>query len=340
MELILDIILAFVGGIIGASIGALGGFVLFGVLGIVGYLSLFFAESDIWLTTLTSEVVFMPSVCFIGGAVATGYTRRLKLIECGKDIGRSLISIGKIRVIAVGGFGGVAGFFVTLFFNTVFKDKLDTVALTVVIVPLFLKYIWGLTKTNDCEGSSHVVPSPYRFFEKLSTWSGKVITALVVAVLTVTVTAILAVNPQTLPYSGSLMFFISALSLYLLFFQIPIPATHHFSGPTGIVTIEWFLINGVELSLVGVLVPVLWGVAISLVALLASDIVKRNLFDEGDIHVDPPAGGIVVATVLGLWIVTKLDIFYASVYVQVSVSFLMSSSALLISYLIRDKKSV
>ncbi len=316
-EIILAVALAFIGGVLGASLGALGGFVIFGLLGTVGYLYLIFGGSDTWLATLFSGDIFTPSVCFVGGAIATAYTRKRGYIECGKDIGRSLISLRRLPIILVGGAAGVVGFITMMVLSIWFSGKLDFVALTVVIVPLTTKYIWKLTKTNDCEGTSHVLPSPYRFFEKLNGSTGKLWLTIGMSAITGIVTIALLSDKHTEPFAGSLMFFLSAFSLYLLFFKIPIPATHHITGPAGIVVVQWMHSNSLTFTVTGILLPMLWAISIAQLSQLGSDITKRFLFDEGDIHVDPPAGGIVLSTAVAMWILPTIGVFEQTISIQI-----------------------
>ncbi len=315
-EIILALGLAFIGGAIGASLGALGGFVIFGLLGTVGYLYLIFGESDIWLVSLFSGELFVPSVCFVGGTIATAYTRKLGYIECGKDIGRSLISLRRLPIILVGGIAGVVGFITMSLIAIPFDGKFDTVALTVIAVPLIMKYVWNLRKTNDCEGSSHVLPSPYRFFEKLNGSIGKQWLTIGMAVITAIVTIALLLDSHTEPFAGSMMFFLSAFSLYLLFFKIPIPATHHITGPAGVIVVQWTQTNSLTFTVSGIILPLLWAISIALLSQLGSDLTKRFLFDEGDIHVDPPAGGIVISTAVAMWLLPDLGVFEMSGTVQ------------------------
>lgn len=329
-ELILDIILAFIGGVLGASLGALGGFVIFGLLGVIGYLYLIFGLSEIWLESLFSVELFVPSVCFIGGAVATAYARKRKFIECGKDIGRSLISLRNFSVILVGGTAGVIGFLLLLLLSPL-RDRVDTIAMTVVIIPLIIKYLWGLTKTNDCEGSSHVLPSPYRFFEQLSRAKGKVWLTLTTSLLTALVTLALYSDEHTRLYAGTFMFFLSALSLYLLFFSVPIPATHHICGPAGIIVVKWCGVNGFSFTAAGVVLPIFWAVTIALISQLGCDITKRFLFDEGDIHVDPPAGGIILGSLIAMWLFPALGLYGQSAGVQVAVAVSLSVFVLFVA---------
>lgn len=307
-EFILNLLLAFIGGILGASLGALGGFVIFGLLGVIGYMNLIFGLNEAWISSFLSVELFIPSVCFVGGAIATAYARKREFILCGKDIGRSLISLRNFSVILAGGLAGVLGF---LLFTLLLplSRYLDIVAFTVVVIPLLFKYFWCLTKTNDCEGTSHVLPSPYRFFERLKSPGGKTGVTIISSIFTTVVTLALYSDELTRPYAGLFMFFLSALALYLLFFSVPIPATHHICGTTGIIVVEWNRVNGLSFSLEGIILPLLWGISIASVSQLWCDITKRYLFDEGDIHVDPPAGGIIAGSLMAMWGFPSMELY-------------------------------
>lgn len=172
-SLLPDCGVAFIGGCLGAAVSALGGFLLFGLIGVLGFLYLLLVHNDIWIRAVTEGVLLTPSVCFVGGVVATAYARRMNLIQCGKDIGRSFVTYRRFDILAVGGCAGLAGYLVNRGIAALLAGSVDATALTVFALPLLLKYVWRMTRTNDCEASSHAVPSPYRFFRQSIFTSGE-----------------------------------------------------------------------------------------------------------------------------------------------------------------------
>lgn len=314
---VLEMCLAFAGGCVGASVSALGGFLLFGVCGVIGFLYLLITGQDAWLVSLAGGVLLKPSVCFLGGVAATAYARRKGLILCGKDIGRALVSFRRFDVIAVGGIGGVAGYLVNRFFDSVLGGKLDTVAVTVFSVSLCLKYAWGLTKTSDCAASSHAVQSPFRFFERLAQPAGKTELSILVGLLAGGLTWWLSMDQRTAQYAPLLAFCISAVVLYFLFMAVPVPATHHFSGPAGYAVVTWIAAHGGgPASGMEIAAVLMWGVAASNIGMLAGDAMGRVFFTEGDIHVDPPAMGIMLASVLIMGVLPLTGIFTLAAALQ------------------------
>lgn len=308
---LLNCAVAFLGGCLGAAISGLGGFVLLGFLGVLGFLYLILGQGDVWIAAVTGSLLLRPSVCFLGGCVAAAYARRRGLIQCGKDIGRSFISYRRYDILAVGGVAGLAGYLLNRAIDTVGSGRFDTIALTVFAIPLVLKYSWRLTVSSDCEASSHAVPSPYRFFEKFSRPKGKVLVALIVGLCTSLLTVALYLQPQTKAYAGLLGFFASAVLLFPLFMKIPVPATHHFSGPAGAAVVVWLSAHDSVSVGTALAIVALWGVAAAQVAVVAAEVMERLFFTEGDIHVDPPAMAIFASTGIMIGLVPLTGVYVA-----------------------------
>ena len=318
-KLLAECVMALIGGALGASISGLGGFVLLGLTGVIGFAYMLFTGENIWIMAGALGIVLKPSVCFVGGLTATAFTRKKSLVKCGKDIGRSLLEFHRGDLILVGSVAGLVGYLINAFYDSFLTGRLDTTALTVVTVPLVMKYLWGLTKTSDCSASSHAVPSPYRFFEKLSSPEGKAILSIGLGALTVGVTWALSLSRNTAPMAGAFMFFVSALSLYFVFMGIPVPATHHFSGPAGAMTIYLLTTNAeTGKDFLFFLALILWGAAVAVIGMAAGDFMGKLLFTEGDIHVDPPAMGIIVTTAIFLGILPMTGIYMLPVLSQVA----------------------
>lgn len=125
---------------------------------------------------------------------------------------------------------------------------------------------------------------------------------------------------QTTHYAEVLLFFISAASLYLIFFKLSIPATHHLAASSGAVMTIWLAINGPITTISGLLLLILWSCSFSLFAMSAADGMKKLLFDEGDIHIDPPAMGIVICTAVAMSILPQTGILSAEIVWQIVVA--------------------
>ncbi|MBK8478140.1 MAG: hypothetical protein IPL39_18085 [Opitutaceae bacterium] len=178
-------------------------------------------------------MLLRPSSCFLGGVVAAAWARRRGYLRCGKDIGRPLLEFRRAELLLAGGLGGVAGWLANLGFDAVLAGRLDTVGLAVCFVPLLLKRAWDLGRSSDCAGTSHAVLSPYRFFERLASARGKVVVCLLASVGTASLSLYLVDQAVLAPHAGLAGFCLSALSLGVLFLNIPLPVTHHFTGPAG-----------------------------------------------------------------------------------------------------------
>lgn len=330
--------MALVGGFVGASVSALGSFLIFGLLGAIGFFYLIVLGDTSLLSAVTGGVIFLPHVSFIGGAIAIAYARKRNYIQCGKDIGRSALQIKRWDVLVVGAFAGLFGYLVNRFLGLFLHGGVDTIALTVVIIPMILKYFWGMTKTNDCEGSSHAVPSPFRFFERLQKPVGKIVLSIGMGVVAATLVLFFHGSEQTTHYSEMLLFFLSAASLFLLFMNYAIPVTHHLAAASGAVLTAWLTVHGMPNSVSSVLLLYCWSIAFSLFAMSSSDFLKRLFFDDGDIHVDPPAMGIVVTTVIALGLFPLLGLYNASMEIEVAIILLMSFIAIVVNLKFLNKE--
>jgi hypothetical protein len=338
--LLLDCVTAFLGGSLGAAVSALGGFLLFGLLGLLGLGYLLVGGNDVWINAAVGTVLLRPSVCFLGGLVAAAYARKRGLIACGKDIGRPFISYRRIELLAVAGGAGLAGYLVNRGLDLLCRGGVDTVALTVVLIPLGLKYVWGLTRSNDCEASSHAVPSPFRFFERFSRPRGKTLLSIAVALLSTVLTGALYSVPSTRAYAGLGLFLISAVSLFPLFMGLPVPATHHFSGPAGVAAMAWLTMHGRNPAGWDLLIVALWGIAAAQVALLGAEMLEKVFFTEGDIHVDPPAMGIVVSTAIMLGALPLSGVYGAGMWAQAAVALSIAVTTVLLNLRAERPRSV
>lgn len=323
--------MALLGGFVGASVSALGSFLLFGLLGAIGFFYLLILGDDALLQAVTGGVLFLPHVSFIGGAVAIAYARKKEYIQCGKDIGRSAFQIKRWDVLFVGALGGLSGYLCNRFLGLFLQDGVDTIALTVVLIPLFLKYFWRMTKTNDCEGSSHAVPSPFRFFERLQKPMGKIALSIGMGIIAATLVMFFHGAEKTTHYSEMLLFFLSAASLFLLFMNYAIPATHHLAAASGAVLTAWLAVHTMPDSASSMILLYLWSITFSLFAMSAADFLKRLFFDEGDIHVDPPAMGIVVTTVVALGLFPMLGLYSAGYVFQTVVAVVIGSVSIVVN---------
>jgi hypothetical protein len=130
----------------------------------------------------------------------------------------------------------------------------------------------------------------------------------------------LSLDPRTAPFAGLLGFCLSALFLYFLFLSVPIPVTHHFSGPAGAAVVTWLSMHGGTASGGSeVLLLLLWGMAAAQLGMLAGDWMGKWFFDEGDIHVDPPAMGIMLSTALIMGILPLTDVYVAPLGMQMAI---------------------
>ena len=312
-----DPLLAFLGGCLGALVSALGGFLLFGLGGLIGFLVLAWTHQDGVLAALTGGVLLRPCVCFLGGVVAAGYAKGRGLLRCGKDLGRPLGTLGRLDVVLAGGLGGLAGYGVQRLLAPVLGGITDPVAGTVFLIPLVLNLTLSPGRSSDCAAASHAVASPYRFFERLAEPARKLALGLGVGLGAALLALGLCLHAPMAPYAGLLGFCLSAVSLGLLFLAVPVPATHQAVGPAGAAVVAWMAAHGgTRPDGPQILEVLLWGVAAAQLGLLGADVLGRLCLDRGELHVDPPAIGIVAATAVVTGLLPVLGAYRAPFAVQ------------------------
>ncbi len=339
-RLLADLLGAFLGGALAASLGALGGFVLFGFVGVAGFIAVLLSGDAHWLAALTGSALLRPSSCFLGGVVAAAWAKRRGHLHCGKDIGRPLLEFRRGGLLIVGGFGGVAGFLANLAFDSVLGGRVDTVGLAVCAVPLVLKFAWNLRTSADCAGSSHAVPSPYRFFERLASPRGKGTVCVLASVAAASLTLALANHPGAAPFAGLAGFCLSALSLVVLFLGVPLPVTHHFTGPAGTATAVCLAAQAGPSGVEGLAGLLAWAVFAGALSLGASEFLGRLFFEVGDIHVDPPAMGIVASTAIVLGVLPTAGVLHLPVPMQATMALAGAVATLLLPRLLPRRKPV
>lgn len=304
------LIIAFCGGAFGASISALGAFVFTGVTGLIGIAMAASGASFDFLGNVAFGTFFGPHIAFAGGVAAAAFARRMGYIESGKDILRALTGLKKPIVLVMGGIFGMMGYVI----NTGLAStaiKIDTVALTVFILAIIAKVVFGTTGLGEILGT---VPEDVKkrggrysarctnvWLPYLTASCEKTLVGFIAGGVSAYLTYLMLQNPETAPVAAFVGFCISAVSLIMLYFGSEIPVTHH-------ITIC------ASYAVVASSGSIWWGIAAAVFAAYAGDFFARTFYCYGDTHVDPPAMAIAFVSFVVMTIIPKVvyDLEYIS----------------------------
>ena len=336
---------AFAGGAFGAAIGALPAFIFTGFLvmlgecvkilagdlsGIAGYDPVLFENTAAITGQLGFGPVFGPHISFAGGAAASAYAAKRGYMNTGfpyheaKNI--AYAQGPKPDVLIVGGLFGILGYWITTLSATLALPW-DPIAVAVVLSALAHRLVLGypligkaekglLNMKPFAEGEKRTEPS--KDGDVLSRlliepWLGHQYKWTEVTVLGIIV-GILAAFITYQTGSVFLTFGISAASLLFLNLGVErIPVTHHISliSSTSIVAATGGAY--LEYSLGSML---LTGALFGFITALFGELFQRVFYAHGDTHVDPPAGAIVMATLL-IVVLVLFGIFPDSAWIPV-----------------------
>ena len=297
----LALVIAFCGGAFGASIGALAAFVFTGIAGLIGIAMAASGASFDFLGNVAFGPYFGPHIAFAGGVAAAAFARKMGYMESGKDILKSLSGLKRPSVLVIGGIFGMMGYAI----NTgiaLLPIKLDTVALTVFILAIIAKIVFGATGLGEIFGT---VPADIKkiggrysmrctnvWLPYLTATCEKTIIGITAGGVSVYLTYLMLQNPETASVAPFVGFCISAVSLIMMFFGSELPVTHHITicASYGVVA------SGGSIW---------WGFAAAVVAAFAGDFFARTFYCYGDTHVDPPATAIAAVSFVLMTVIPK-----------------------------------
>jgi len=251
-----------------------------------------------FIGTVAFGAVFGPHIAFVGGVAAAAYAKKIHCLASGKDISTGLLSLKKLSVIFIGGLFGMLGYGVNLGYSSLLANRIDTVALTVFTTALLTKFLFDadlsfkglfghVPKEIREVGGRFSIRSTGVWLPYMNTPAEKVMVAIVAGTLSAYVTQLLLQNPATASVAVLFGFGISATSLLFLQFGINIPVTHHIT-----------LVSAYAVAASGG--NIYWGIAGAIISVFITDLLAKTFHVYGDSHVDPPAMGISIGSLLFL----------------------------------------
>jgi hypothetical protein len=299
---LLGILLAFCGGILGAAWGGLNAFIFTGLTGLIGIAIVGAGGTFNWLGIVSFGPVFAPWAAFAGGAAATVYAKKVKLIPSGKDIGLPLGSLKRMDVLLVGGVFAVLGYFVSYYVGQAMPGQIDSGAAAVVTVAVVVKLLFTgelfgkVTEEDKALGGRFSPIAKTAWVPWMAYGVEKLVLALAFGALSAYVTSQMLLDPLTAPVAAFFGFCVSAASLIFLKYGTPIPVTHHITLCAAYATVA----SGGNIY---------WGLVAAVVAAFAGDFLAKCFYNYGDVHIDPPGLAIALTSFLALGLGPMLNLY-------------------------------
>ncbi len=300
---LLDLLGALAGGFLGATIGAVGGFVFAGFAVLAGIAALIGSGEPVLLNEFALGPFFGPHICFAGGVAAAAYAGRRGWIDSGRDILTPLVSLGKPSVLLIGAAFGAFGWIVQKLVALIpwFGTHVDSIAFTVVLSAVVARLVFGRTgligrHADGLKGMRRFSPTATHVWLAYQQRPGMALAlGLFLGALSAwSAITLLAAYPDA-PGVILLGFGVSAASLVFLAMGLSVPVTQHITLISA-AAVGIFGDALADLPVVLVLVGALAGAA----AALLGEVFSRFWLIRGDTHIDPPASAIWPLTLL-MW---------------------------------------
>ena len=269
------VVFSFCIGILGAMFGGIQTFICTGFAGIVVYALKAAGIEPTLLGDTVLNMLLLPAIIFNGSAVATAVAAKKYPNELqGWDITRSLIFLHDTGVMLVGGLGGALGYLLFSLFTHIGLPT-DAGAAAIIVVGVIVR----LTLSNGRKWNPDA--TTYYRQEGWKYWVFQTVNCLAVA----------AVFAFILHEAGPAFYGVGfSISAALLMFGYAgdgqkVPTTHQITA-----------VVGTALTLTGGSIPI--AIAFGLLSNHIYLVFAKYLNEDCSTHIDPPAVGIVVASLL------------------------------------------
>lgn len=333
---LLWLVASFGGGAFGAAIGGQTAFIFTGILymiGLGGYLG--GVDMGWFMGSIVFGPVFGPHIAFLGGAAAAAYAAKKGVMAGGangRDIVTPLAGIGRSDVLVVGGVFGMVGYLVNnllaevpalsvsdpdLHYGAEVIGWTDTVALTIVIVSIAVRFIWGSTGLFSTKDHALLaVGEGKHWVEHQEGWGITAMHGLTSGIMSAFATIWLVVfifptAPGIVNHAQLVGWAISAISLIFLSLGMKTPVTHHMTIVASIAALKFapILAGTSDVTAwdgdVMIVVAVIIGGIFGALAGVLGEALSRMTNANGDTHIDPPAFAIWIGTSV-LYVLTAI----------------------------------
>ena len=152
MSTLITILTAFGSGVLGSGLGAVTAVIMTAIAALVG-IGANIAGADYNLVNNVAFGMFLgPQVSFGPACCAAVYAWKRGYLQDSKDIFTPLSCLKKPDVLIVGGIFAVIGWYLNTGLASLLPGKADTVAITVVVISLIAKQIFGGSMIGTVEG--------------------------------------------------------------------------------------------------------------------------------------------------------------------------------------------
>ncbi|MDY2987892.1 MAG: hypothetical protein SOR77_09695 [Peptoniphilus sp.] len=279
---ILSIIVAFCGGFVGASIGAIPAFIMTGFFAIISGILGLSGISDNTLGIIAFGPFFGPHITFAAGAAAAAFAKnRRNKLESSQEILTPLFGKNDPAILLVGGLYGILGYIIWYLISNQTVLITDFPAVSVTGVLIINRYVLGNTGiTGKPLNGQKKVWKPTTIEIIHHGLFGAVLGLLVIIGAKQLIGV--GISEENMKIYPVLIFGISAFSLIFLQAGWSIPITHHIAYPAAAV----YIMSG------SIVVATIFSTLNSIGWVLAAKIFNTDC----DTYIDPPA--IVIATSL------------------------------------------
>jgi len=280
LENFLILIVAFCGGIFGASVGGLNAFILCGLASVIGTVTEITTGTALFNHWITWGPFLGPHVAFASGVAAAAYAANRKVLCSGRNVLLALFGFNKPDILIVGGLFGILGHLIKLVLDQIPVNEgipwTNSMALSIVLSGLIARFVFGKTGImgNKPESQNRWHRSREEAWQP---WPSHPLQVLLIG-LAFGLPASLIV--KAIPTSAGILFGLSALTLIFFQFGNKIPVTLH-------VILSAVMVTRLSNS-------ILWGLFFGLLAAILSEIFACLFLLHGDTHIDPPALSLVV----------------------------------------------
>lgn len=289
---IFALIAAFGGGVFGASIGALPGFILTGVVAIIGGIASVAAPGADYVTYMAFGSFLGPHVCFAGGVAAAAYAKKIGATENGADIATSCNGYGNPSILAVGGVFGVIGYIIAAVVAFVFGGLIpnvftDNPGMTVFISGCIARLAFG--KRGLLSDASVRAP-----LSKGGALGNMLIMSIAYSLVVSGVYVVLAGSVEDVAILGSyhvVIFGLAAVSLVFAEIGQPLYGWHHIGIISAEAAMAGYAMGGAGMAMI-------LGLVMGLVAGILQDFETCFMNSDVDSHIDGPAFAIFISTII------------------------------------------
>ena len=284
---IFALIASFGGGLLGGALGALPAFILTGVFAAIGMgITMCGGDGGAVINNIAFGPFLSPAVTFLGGVAAAAYAGKKGKMG-GTDILSAPNGLGDPSVLLVGGVFGVIGWVLQWAAGLLpAVVATDAPGVGVFVGGCIARLAFGKTGITG----KYTGDGKREFVSSGTAMAQNIVIGLGFGILTSFMVAMNADNAAFLAAFPVLCFGFSATSLIFAQTGFAIPTTHHITLPSAFAAVTGVTAFGPAGALLGVVFGILGSVL--------GDIIGKTFNSHCDSHIDPPAGTILLLTIL------------------------------------------